>query len=478
MIIIASSTVSINYSKNQNNNKIKTNSIWPTENDYRSIQIIVKIVIFNVLVFLLKSIDSINGKLSNFEKNTNDDKKELIDNYNIIKNYIINTLLYLLKLLYTMYMDVKKEEAKKQKSAGRLKNFISGLKNMIISDKEGIKLTGGYLFIEEFMKNCFPEENNNINDMQNTNSNGNFSTAEQKKIFLDDIQLFSINSINNKEYQSSDLNSQLVKIYENNIQNNEKIKNYLSINNDEYPKELFGFIKYIIKRDNSICNIIPTYDNSIYTKNAYKYLCLKPNYVKQSPIDSENKKNLLKLRENIVNEIRMYQINLDFIENDKIRKYRKIKKGLFSFNGILSTKKYFYDKKKYICKYRLFNHMTEDYTKIFLTPIIDIDYYLPTFSRFELQNLFRDENKDHLTQVKKLADLSLKKKQPKEKEKEEKNELENLNGLYLIKETEFGEIKDINKSIEGTLDHYNFYRNFIDKNHQITGNYHNIIMDV
>ena len=67
--------------------------------------------------------------------------------------------------------------------------------------------------------------------MQNTNSNDNFSTAQQKKIFLDDIQLFSINSINNKEYQSSDLNSQLVKIYENNIQNNEKIKNYLSINN-------------------------------------------------------------------------------------------------------------------------------------------------------------------------------------------------------------------------------------------------------
>ena len=111
-------------------------------------------------------------------------------------------------------------------------------------------------------------------------------------------------------------------------------------------------ISNYLKRDNSICNIIPTYDNSIYTKNAYKYLCLKPNYVMQLPTDSENKKNLLKLRENIVNEIRMYQIKLDFIENDKIRKYRKIKKQLFSFNGIFSSKKYFYEKNKYICKYR------------------------------------------------------------------------------------------------------------------------------
>jgi hypothetical protein len=54
--------------------------------------------------------------------------------------------------------------------------------------------------------------------------------------------------------------------------------------------------------------------------------------------------NIPKFNKDLVDDIRMYQINIDFNEHDKIRKYRKIKKILFSFNGIFSTKKYFYDK--------------------------------------------------------------------------------------------------------------------------------------
>ena len=169
-----------------------------------------------------------------------------------------------------------------------------------------------------------------------------------------------------------------------------------------------------------------------------------------------------------------YQIKTKFNEHDKIRRYRKIKKKLFSFNGILSTKKYFYDKKKYICKYRLLNHMTEDYTKIFFTPIIDIDYYLPKFSKFELENLFRKKNKDNLIQITKLADLSLKPHQ-KEEEKniEEKEDISSLNGLYFIKEAEFKNSNEIYNSNEGTLNHYNLFKDFIDEKHQITQNYHN-----
>ena len=477
-IIIASSTLSINHTKIKNNNKIKTNDIWPNENDYRSIQIIVKIVIFNILEFLKKYIDNINIKLSNYEKNLNDNKnKELFENYNTIKKYIVNVFLYILKLLYVMYEDVKKEEENKKKKKSYLKNIVSKVKNKFSTDKEGIKLTGGYSFIEEFMKNCIIEENDDINEIQNSNDDDNFAIIEPKKNFLDNVKLYSLNSINKKDYKSSDLSSQLVNIYEENIQNNKKIINYFDQNKDNYQKQLFPFVDYILKRDNLIQTIIPSYDNSIYTKNEYKYLCLKPDYVPELRKDSEKEKSLLKLRKDIINEIRMYQIYLDFIENDKIRKYRKIKKNLFSFNGILSIKKYFYDKKKYICKYRLFNHMTEDYTKIFLTPIIDIDYYLPKFSRFESKNLFRAENKDHLKQITKLADLSLKKKPQKEVKIEEKNESEKFNGLYLIKESEFSDIEEINKNIEGTLEHYNFYRNFIDTRHSITGNKNNLIIN-
>ena len=472
-IIIASSTVSINSQKNQNvNNNTKTNIIWPTQNDYRSIQNMTKVVLFNVFFFLNDNLKKINEKLSKYEKNLTDNKtKELFDNANTIKNYLINTLLYFLQLLYAMYKDVKKEEENKQKKTTYLKNLYNKVKSKILSDKEGIKLTGGYLFIEEFMNNCIIEEKDK-NEIQNPNSN-----VISEKNFLDEIPPFSINSMNTKDYQSSDLNTKLTNIYNSNIQNNERIKQYLANNKDNYQKDLFPFVQYISKRDKLICDIIPSYDNSIYMKNDNKLLCLKPNYIPVFLIDPKKDENVSKLRKNIVNEIRMYQINLDFTENDKIRKYRKIKKHLFSFNGIFSTKKYFYEKKKYICKYRLFNHMTEDYTKLLLTPIIDVDYYLPKYSKFELPNLFRTENKDHLIQITKLANLSLKEKQKKETQKEEKNESDNLNGLYLIKETEFKGIEEINKSIEGTLDHYIFFKNFINKRHKIDGNYHNFTIN-
>ena len=113
----------------------------------------------------------------------------------------------------------------------------------------------------------------------------------------------------------------------------------------------------------------------------------------------------------------------------------------------------------------------EDYTRFFLTPIIDIDYYLPKFSRFELENLFRAKNKDNLIQIKKLSDLSL-----KELKKEEKNELSsNINGLFLIKEAEFKNMDDLNKDLEGTFNHYLFFKKYIDKTHKISGNYHNTL---
>ena len=477
LIIIASSTISIDDSKNQKNKNITVNEIWPTENEYQNIQKIVKCILFNFLLFLNDKITEMTKKLKQYENNTNDNKNKIFfDNYNSIKKYLINTMLFILRELNTIYKNVTKEDIIKKNSTGLLKGWYNTLKSKLSGEKEGIKLTGGYTFIDEFMNNCIIEINDNINENPNSNLNDNFTEVEIKKTFLDEIPQFSLNSINEKEYVSNKLNSKLESIFTNNIENNEKIKNYFLDYKEQYQKQLFPFIQYILNRYKSISNIIPTYDNSRYTKFEYNYLCLKPNYLPELQTNKINNE-IHKFNANLVNEIRMYQIELNFNEHDKIRKYRKIKKKLFSFNGILSTKKYFYEKKKYICKYRLLNHMTEDYTKIFLTPIIDIDYYLPKFSRFELKNLFRTENKDNLIQITKLVDLSLKNQPKTEIKKEEEKEISNLNGLYLIKESEFKEMNEINKDIEGTLNHYKFYKNFIDNKHKITGNYHNCIQN-
>lgn len=54
--------------------------------------------------------------------------------------------------------------------------------------------------------------------------------------------------------------------------------------------------------------------------------------------------------------------------------------------------------------------MTEDFTRIFLTPIIDMDYYLPKFSKFQVQKLFRSKAQDNLIQINKITNLCMQEK--------------------------------------------------------------------
>ena len=475
LIIIASTTLPIDNSK-YTNNKIKKNKIWPTEEDYKNIQEIVKIILFNILLFFYDKISEMANKMQNYENDlNNNESKNFYDNYNLIRIYLINNLFFLLKILNDIYTNENKQELIKKKSDGKLKGWYNKFKNMISSDKEGIQLTGGYLFIKGFINNCIIEpihQNENIGDTASSTSNDNLN--EEKKTFLDDIPIFTLNDTHQKKYEKSPLNTNLEKLYSKHIENNPKIKDYFFNNKERYQRKLFPFIKYILERNELIGNIIPTYDNSLYTNFEYKFLCLKPNYFPELPNDNVME-NILKFNKDLVDDIRMYQIKIDFNENDKIRKYRKIKKQLFSFNGIFSSKKYFYERNKYICKYRLLNHMSEDYTKLLLTPIIDIDYYLPQFSKFEITNLFRKENRDHLKQITKIADLTLKSIKKEKNKKEENNELSNMNGLFLIKEAEYKDMNEINSNIEGTLSHYLLFKKYIDKKHQIINSYHNSI---
>ena len=475
LIIIASTTLNIDNSKNSNN-KIKQNKIWPTQEDYKNIQEMVRCILFNIFLFFYDKITEIANKMKKYENDlNNNESKNFYDNYNLIRIYLINNLFFFLKILNDIYTDEKKQELTKKNSDGKIKGWYNTLKSMISSDKEGIKLTGGYLFIKEFINNCVSEpihQNENISDTPSSTPNVNLN--EEIKTFLDDIPIFTLNDTHKKNYEKSSLNKSLENLYSKNLENNSKIKDYFFSNKEKYQRKLFPFVKYILERNKSIGNIIPTYDNSIYTTFENKFLCLKPNYFPELPNDNV-KDNILKFNKDLVEDIRMYQINIDFNENDKIRKYRKIKKQLFSFNGIFSSKKYFYEKNKYICKYRLLNHMSEDYTRILLTPIIDIDYYLPQFSKFEIKNLFRKENKDHLKQIAKITDLTLKPIKKEKDNKEEKNEVSNINGLFLIKEAEYKDMNELNKNIEGTLSHYLLFKQYIDKKHNITISYHNSI---
>ena len=463
-IIISSTTLSIDYKKSSSSNKPNEEK-WPNEEEYKKVQTLVKIILFNILLFLNDKILEIQKKIKLYESKN---EEEIIDNYKKINSYLINTMFLFLGLLNTIYSEANKQELDKKNNTGYFKGLYAKIKSKIVSDKEGIQLTGGYLFIKEFITTCLIEKKLIENEIPNSEE-----SILKEKTFLDDIPSFSSNSINEKDYLSSSLHSKLEKLYLDNYNKNQKIPNYFTEKREIFQKSLFPFIDYILKRNQLICTIIPIYDNSVYVKNDYSYLCLKPNYIPELSDKNIKMENITKFSQNLIDEIRMYQIKMNYKSQDKIRGYRKIKKKLFSFNGLLSTKKYFYEKNKYICKYRLLNHMTEDFTKIFLTPIIDMNYYLPKFSKFEIKNLFRDENKDHLIQITELSDLTLKQLTQEEDKKKEDIEVSNFNALYLLKESEFKYMNSLNSEIEGSFNHYLLYKEFINNRHNISSSYHN-----
>ena len=454
LIIISSSTLSFNKSN-------KKSQKWPPEEDFKKIQNLVKIILFNIFLFLNKSINEVKSKIQKYINKEDSESKTLLEHFYKIKSYLINTLFFFLSILNDIYSELKKG-AKKSTFRKMLKKFDKSSKDNLIT------LTGGYKYIEDFISSCLIEKQINTSEIKNMDSEDNFTVIEEKN-FLDEIPSLCLNSINEKDYEKSPLNSQLEKIYTNNYENNKKIEDYFNENKENIQRELFPFISCILRRSKLICNIIPTYDNSLNTQD-YEFLCLKPYYLPDLPSNFIKMEKIKEFSSNLIDEIRMYQIKVKFNENDKIRHYRKIKKKFFSFNGILSSKKYFYEKNKYICKYKLLNHMTEDYTKMLLTPIIDMDYYLPKFSKFKLEKLFRSENKDHLIQITKLTELSLTPKLKEENIKQENIDFNSCNGLYIIKESEFKYMNDLKLDIEGTYDHYLFYKKFIKKKHNVIDN--------
>ena len=99
--------------------------------------------------------------------------------------------------------------------------------------------------------------------------------------------------------------------------------------------------------------------------NRYKKLLIKINYLQLS------NKNKDKLIEESRNEI------------FKIKNYRKIKKYLYSYNNSYSNLESFYNRdKKYILIYRISNYISHDNTRKLIEPILDFEYYLPNFRKF------------------------------------------------------------------------------------------------
>ena len=135
-----------------------------------------------------------------------------------------------------------------------------------------------------------------------------------------------------------------------------------------------------------------------YSLSSYKLLVDKRyNLIRtlDDKLDYSYQINIIELLPLYENELLKYSNNSN--ENKKRRKdmYKKQKKRIFSFNGMWSNREIFYGD---ICsqkiKYKVINHYTKNLMKPLISPIIDINYYLPEFTDYNKDTLFRHDNKN------------------------------------------------------------------------------------
>ena len=446
IVIISSCTLTISKNK-QKNDSNKKESTFPSEEQYKEIQNNVKLFLFSCFYYFYYKIMEING----YMKKANIDSVTL-DNLTFNKKYLMDSVCYFLRILNNIFKEYKKSQEKKSKT--NFKKVISALKTIIKKDSEGINTSGPFLFIYEFI-------NENIINLSNFGNN-NQNTISNIETFMDAIPMFNINDMCNEK--NKDYNYIFAKIEEiaNKFMSNEKIKNYFDKHSFEYQRNLFSFIKYIFKRREVIDNIIPIYDNSLCQHNQRFNHCLLPYFYP----DLANEKSLFNqiciINNELNNDIKLENLNLEIGTYNKISKYYKIKKKLFSYHNLWSNIDIFYSKQKYSFKYKILNHLTEDYIRVFLTPIFDVDNYLPKFSSFDTSTLFRKNEKCLL----KLTDISSQYSEFREKtENNPKTEIEENENKN--KNNENNQINENNLTNENNQINEN---NLTNENNQINEN--------
>ena len=102
--------------------------------------------------------------------------------------------------------------------------------------------------------------------------------------------------------------------------------------------------------------------------------------------------------------IDVYNITKEFMHHRMIKKYKRIKKDLFSFRHIWSKEELFYTEGH--LKHKLVNHYSTEFSKVLMTPILDIHSYLPEFSGFDPKDLFYKDKEDEAAKLPLAADLN------------------------------------------------------------------------
>ena len=125
----------------------------------------------------------------------------------------------------------------------------------------------------------------------------------------------------------------------------------------------------------------------IFYKNVYKV-----NGIYDKVINEEKAKvykKMTKLIPFFEEEIKKYS-NSSFLEEKKRRNdYKWTKKRLFAWRGFWSDRDLFFNHPEHL-KLKVKNHLSREMTMPLLCPVIDTDYYMPDFGKFDSKKLFNE----------------------------------------------------------------------------------------
>jgi len=291
------------------------------------------------------------------------------DSYNEIQENIYYIILYALLFIFDEGIEKSNEKSKNV--------FFTTLRNWFILM---LKITNSaYIQIDKKKKKGV--FNKIISIGQKTKKKINLSKCAVFKIFFNEsfMKIFSQDFIN----QLSKKNFSTLK---DSIKFEQLISRSLSNSNlKDEVKDIFK-IQYFVK----IGKIRMEHANkltNLYEQNEQSNVFFI-NYLKnKNEISMVIESSLMLVDEEIK---RFWERNEMDLNKSKLR-YKKLKKSLFSFNGMWSNKEIFNFKNPRLL-YKMINHYGNSPFRPCLLPIYDINLYLPNFTSFDKTNLFLTNN--------------------------------------------------------------------------------------
>ena len=179
--------------------------------------------------------------------------------------------------------------------------------------------------------------------------------------------------------------------------------------------------KYDVNQYVNIIDLLDTneWDEALYKNENLKKKLLKDFFTYSNFKNMENTFYAIIINENtyknyseeILYLLPLYEKELSKYSNNSLEntimkknRYKAIKKRAFSWNGLWSDRKLFFETPEKL-KLKIINHYTKTLMKPLLSPILDIDYYLPDFTDFKKENLFKKNDNEENNQFKLIMDL-------------------------------------------------------------------------